>query len=83
MNKENLYDYALCVETPRGTQGKKLLDEAFKHFSLRTCQNCKYYETKKHLLFYICSNESNIMPNADGGWLKPRRDFGCNQWEKK
>lgn len=91
MNKEDLYDYALCFETSRGTQGKKLLDEAFKHFSLRTCENCKYYEYlskengkgNRNMPYYICSNENVIMPDADGGWLEPCKDFGCNQWEQK
>lgn len=57
----------------------------------RTCNNCKHYtycskengKTSRAMPYYKCTNENDIVPDADGGWLEPCKEFGCNQWEGK
>lgn len=66
-----------------------LIDAIYDKLESRTCENCKHYQylskenggTSRNMPYYICLNENDIMPDADGGWLEPYKDFGCNQWE--
>ena len=63
--------------------------DIYDDFESRTCENCKHYQylskenggTSRNMPYYMCLNENDIMPDADGGWLEPYKDFGCNQWE--
>lgn len=68
-----------------------VVDDIYDDFEKRTCENCKHYKylskenggTTRNMSYYICSNDNDLVPDADGGWLSPDKNFGCNQWETK
>ena len=71
MTLAQVYDYANCFETSKGTHGLELVRETLKALAERACSNC------------INLHHCEIYPAAKT-WADLDTDhFTCNQWETK
>lgn len=83
------FEEALNDECIRLRQELQALQKCCDEFNSRICENCKHYifhskeigNSNRNQDYYTCENED--VPDADGGWLEPPEDFGCNKFERK